>query len=108
MKNFPPFEGPNGPAPSGEQPFALLQAALRSGGGVQVVRFDATVQRVRFVTRKGKRSALLLVEAPSGVGENLKGPAKERDSYLLIHVPRATADAFDEEASRRIILPGAM
>lgn len=55
---------------------------------------------------RGLRSAILVSEAPARVGDNLKGPIEERDTYLLLHIPRATADAFDEQASRRIVLPG--
>jgi len=55
---------------------------------------------------RGLRSAILVSEAPARVGDNLKGPAEKRDTYLLLHIPRATADAFDEQATRRIVLPG--
>lgn len=108
MKGYPPFEGqPESPLPpSATHPFELIQFALQHGY-VQVVQFDKTVRRVRFVKREGERSALVLIDAPAGVGEDLQGPAEEKDFYLLIHIPREAADAFDEAATRRIILPGA-
>jgi len=55
---------------------------------------------------RGPRSTILVSEAPARVGDNLKGPIEERDTYLLLHIPRALADAFDEQATRRIVLPG--
>lgn len=101
MKGHPPFESAEGepPPPSQTNPFDLIQFALRAGG-VQVVNFGATVKRVQGAQGK----ALLVVEAPAGVGDNLKGPPEDRDFFLLIHIPRAAGDEFDRQMSSPIVL----
>jgi hypothetical protein len=161
VRGCAPFEAPDGErAPSADKPLDLILYALRSGQGVQVVRFDSAIVELRvaqtpptytctsasklhapegllhvgvqgacLVCRephwpeeccatcgamvpyhafpgRGLKRALLVVDAPAATGENLQGPAEDRDGYLLVHIPRATLDAFDEEATRRIILPG--
>lgn len=57
---------------------------------------------------RGLRQALLVVGAPAGVGNNLKGPPEERDFFLLIHIPRAAGDEFDRQMSSPIVIPGVM
>jgi hypothetical protein len=160
MKGCAPFEAPAGErAPSADKPLDLVLYALRSGDGVQVVRFDSAIVEIKVAMTqplytcsslsklhapsgetqlrggcllcgenhggpdercatcgemipyhafpgRGLKRALLVVDAPAATGENLQGPTEERDAYMLVQIPRATLDAFDEAGSRRIILPG--
>jgi hypothetical protein len=133
MKGCAPFEAPAGErALSADKPLDLVLYALRSGDGSKLHAPSGETQLrggcllcgenhggpdERCATcgemipyhafpGRGLKRALLVVDAPTATGENLQGPAEERDAYMLVQIPRATLDAFDEQASRRIILPG--
>lgn len=73
---------------------------------MQLVNFTGAAKRVKFVKRSGKRVALILVEAPEGVGQNLQAPPEVQDFLFIVHIPRAAADEMDSPIARpSIILP---
>lgn len=95
--------------PSGETD---LVGVLNCGCGQQHAareRCAACGEFVPFHDFPGRepRVAVLTVEAPAPVGEQLKGPAEDRDAFVLIHVPRAAVDEMDSPIERpKIVIPG--
>ena len=116
MKNRPLYQpDEQGHPPPHADPVALLLWTIQNRPGeVTLVNFAGSARRSRVVKAPYPRKAgtprkdvgLVLVETPPYVVHNLQGPASETDFYVLLHFKREAVDAFDEEKTRRIILPG--
>lgn len=116
MKDRPLYQpDEQGNPPPHADPVALLLWLLQNQrDAVNLVNFTGAVRRARVVKAPYPRKAgtprkdvgLVLVETPPYVVDNLQGPATETDVYVLLHFKREAVDAFDEEKTRRIILPG--